>query len=454
MPKRTCLCAFFLFVTVPLWPQGTPDTESINAPNTEDRMLTPPVVSGQAYPVAGVAEERSNFVSGGVAFTTAYSNNVLGSTSGNPVSDVSYSVWPTLAINQTTSRFHWGANYAPGFTFYQQTSSRNQSDQNATLDFQARLSPHVTVAARDGFQKSSNFFNQPDLVSAGAVSGGAQDPNQSVIAPLADRLSNYGNGGITYQFTANDMIGASGSFSRLTYPNPTEVSGLYDSSSQAGSAFYTHRVAEMHYIGASYQYQRLMSYPTQGQNETQTHAVLAFYSFYPSRRFSLSVFGGPQYAIIGPQYATGITAAQPGSQSWTPAAGGSLSWQGQTASMAASYSHTISGGGGLVGAVHMDSAVASYRQQFSRALSASLSGGYTQNNVVGGSSQTASASTNGHTLSGTASLQRLFGEHMSLQVGYTRLHQTYSNVAVFSGNPNTNREWISISYQFTRPLGR
>ena len=141
-------------------------------------------------------------------------------------------------------------------------------------NFQYRLSPHVTFAARDSFQKSSNFFNQPDLASSSAVSGGAQGPNQSVIAPLADRLSNFGNVGITYQFTANDMVGGSGTFSRLTYPNPTEVQGLYDSSSQAASGFFSHRVSRIHYLGATYQYQRLMSYPTGLSSETQTQAVL------------------------------------------------------------------------------------------------------------------------------------------------------------------------------------
>ena len=131
-----------------------------------------------------------------------------------------------------------------------------------------------------------------------------------------------------------------------------------------------------------------------------------------------------------------------------------MNWQGQFASLAVSYVHTISGGGGLVGAVYMDSASASYRQQFTRSLSVACSGGYAQNKVVGDFPQTAAASTNGHSVSGTASLQRQFGEHLNLQLGYTRLHQSYNNVAVLSRNPDTNREWVSISYQFNRPLGR
>jgi hypothetical protein len=51
-------------------------------------------------------------------------------TSATPVSDVSYSIWPTIALDETTSRLHWAISYAPGFTFYQRTSSRNEADQN------------------------------------------------------------------------------------------------------------------------------------------------------------------------------------------------------------------------------------------------------------------------------------------------------------------------------------
>ena len=113
-----------------------------------------------------------------------------------------YSVFPTLALNETTTRLHWTLTYAPGFTFYQHTSSLNQADQNASIDLQYRLSPHVTFSARDGFQKSSSVFNQPSLGTSGAVSGGIQEPNQSVIAPYASQLNNSGNVGITYQFAA------------------------------------------------------------------------------------------------------------------------------------------------------------------------------------------------------------------------------------------------------------
>jgi len=460
-----------LLLAVPLWgqepggvpaqttapvasPAGNPqaaDNDPGNASvNVEDRMLTPPVVSGQSYPTVSSSQERSNYLRGGLSFTSAYSDNV-GTVNGHPESDVSYSVAPTVALDETTTRLHWTMTYAPGFTFYQRTSGRNEADQNALINFQYRLSPHVTFSAGDGFQKSSSVFNQPDLGSAGGVSGGTQGGNFSVIAPVADRLSNSGNVGITYQYAANSMIGASGTFTNLHYPNQAEVPGLFDSESQGGSAFYSLRLSPMHYIGATYQYQRLQSFPAPGTNQTQTHALLAFYTLYPTKRFSVSFFGGAQYADIGPQFAATGSSASPASRSWNPAAGASLSWQGRLSNLALSYLHVISGGGGLIGAVRQDSGSLSIGQQLSKTLSASLAGGYAQNDIL---AAPAMFNGNGHTFSGTASLRQQFGQHVNAQLGYTRLHQDYGTVAVLAAFPDVNREFVSLSYQFSRPLGR
>ncbi|MDR3494157.1 MAG: hypothetical protein P4L82_06105, partial [Ancalomicrobiaceae bacterium] len=90
----------------------------VNNDADADRMLTPPPVSGETYPLSFTSEERANYLRGGVTFNTAYSDNVLGATSAHPVSDVSYSVWPTIALDETTPRLHTVFTYAPGFTFY------------------------------------------------------------------------------------------------------------------------------------------------------------------------------------------------------------------------------------------------------------------------------------------------------------------------------------------------
>jgi hypothetical protein len=416
----------------------------VNLDQGEDRMLTPPPVSGQAYPLSAPSEGRSNYLGGGVTGSASYSDNVLDSASSVPISDVSYSVWPTISLDETTTRLHTVLSYAPGFTFYERLTSRNEADQNVSLTGQYRLSPHVTLSLADAFQKSSNVYNQPDQGLAVGVSGAAQSVNNSIIAPLADRLNNTGNVGITYQFSANAMVGASGTFSNLHYPNPEQVPGLFDAASRAGSAFYSYRAAKQHYFGVSYQYQELLSYPV-STNETQTDGVLLFYTYVPAPGFSFSFFGGPQYYNSGSQFiATNQPIIAP-SHAWTPTAGGSVNWQSLRTGIAVSYSRSVSSGGGLVGAVEFDSANASVRQRITHNLNASLAGYYANNGVL------SIASLGGHSISGSAALQRQIGEHFNLQAGYTRLHQDYSG---FTANPDTNREWVSVAWQFARPIGR
>jgi hypothetical protein len=138
------------------------------------------------------------------------------------------------------------------------------------------------------------------------------------------------------------------------------------------------------------------------------------------------------------------------SESWQPAAGASLNWQGKRTALAVTYAHIITGGSGLASAVQMNGGSASLHQAITKMLSGSIFGGYAQNDLLTSSLNGQS----GHSISGTASVQQLVGQHFSVQLGYTRLRQTYNNVAVISTTPNTNREFVSLAYQFSRPLGR
>jgi hypothetical protein len=98
----------------------------------------------------------------------------------------------------------------------------------------------------------------------------------------------------------------------------------------------------------------------------------------------------------------------------------------------------------------MDSATASLGRQLTKTLNATISGGYSQNIYVGSSL----LGNNGHSVFGTASVQRQLAQRVNIQLGYTHLHQAYNGVEVLSLAPDTNRGFVSISYQFSRPLGR
>ncbi len=394
MLTRLCLTLALLIATPLVWAQTDSNGNEPASPLIDSTMLTPPPVSGQSYPAALGSEERSNFLRYGLSFNSAYSDNALGGST--PMSDVSYSIWPTIALDQKTTTLHTVLSYAPGFTFYQRSTSRDEADQNFSIHVSDRLSPHVTLSAGDGLQKSSSVFNQLDYGSGG-VSGGAGGGNSLVIAPVSPFLHNTGNIDLSYQFAANGMIGASGTFTNLHYSNSDQVTGLADSNTQGGSVFYSLRASRLHYFGVTYQYQRLVSSSaTVGQSETQTHAILFYYTLYPTSTLSISFFGGPQHSNTSQAPLGGLQL--PPAVAWNPSIGGSVSWQGQLTNVAFSYSHAISGGGGLSGAVHSDSANLSLRRRITRTLDASLSGGYAQNNVLG--SPLFGGSNNGHSYFG------------------------------------------------------
>ncbi len=455
MFRQTSLIVILL-AAVPLWSQqpGANATASASSSEQEEsnatagassssgdefRMVAPPPVNGAAYPTETASESRSNYLLGGLTFNTTYTDNLLGGASTKPISDISYSLWPFLDLNHITPRLRTDLTYSPGFTFYQRTSSYNQQNQNLGVDVRYRLSPHVTLSIVDSLHKFSNVFNQPDLFTP--VSGLAQNPTVAVIAPLANQLNNTGNVELTYQFSRDAMVGANGTFSNLDYSNPGQVKGLYDSAARGGLAFYSYRLAKKHYLGVAYQYQQILAYPTGGQSQVQTQTAFAFYTVYVKPTLSLSFSGGPQH--------WDIVAPPPSSQSWSPAATGSFSWQARRTVLSGSYSRMVSGGGGLVGAYRANLAAASFRQVFSRNWNAGVTGSYQHLDPL-----LALFSNGGRTVTASASVQRKVGEHFQAALGYTRLHQTYSDIAAVSAFPNVNREWISLSYQFARPMGQ
>jgi hypothetical protein len=433
-----------LLAAYPLWAQGGAEAAATGTGGGGGAMVTPAPVSGEGYSMGFTSEARSNYLRGGLVFSTAYQSDVATGSNGQPISDVTYTILPTISLDQTRSRLHWVFTYSPGFTFYQKTSSLNQVNQNLGVNLTYRLSPHVTLSLRDSFQQTSSVLNQPNTDLQTPVSGGVFVPNYSVIAPNADVLTNTANATLTYQFAANAMVGASGTFGNLYYPNQSQVPGLANSSSRAGSAFYTHRLAKKHYIGATYQYQAFSASATGVQSETHAQSIFGFYSIYFNPTISLSFFGGPQYSST---QQLGV----PSSQGWSPAGGVSFGWRGKLTSFAASYSQTINNGSGLGGAVHAYNASASFNRQLARNLSAAIGAGYANNSVLDASP---TFNTGGHTISGNASIQRQVGQHLNLQVQYTRVHQSYSDVAAISAIPDQTRAAVNISYQFMRPLGR
>lgn len=439
-----CCFALSLLACISAWSQvETSSSDAANGPADGTQLRLPPPVSGQPYPTEFEGDSEQNYWRGGFTLSSGYTNNVTGST--NPVGSMFYSFWPTIALDKATSRLQLGFVYSPGFTLYQNASGYNKADQNVRVNLQYRISPNLAISLQDGFNKSSNILNQPNPLSASPISGSLPSPGVVVIAPIANQTNNLTSAQLTYQLSPTAMLGGGGNFTSLFYSNPEQVSGLYNSRSGGASVFYSHQLGEKYHTGVTYQYQNTLSSQTNSPgSQVQTQTVFAFLTIYLKPTLSISVSAGPQH----------YTATQrpfPLSSSWSPLLMVSGGWQGQRTTLAANYSRTVNGGGGLNGAFHSNMVGASVNWRMSRNWTAGVSASYSNNKTL---TPLFLSSSGGRVLSGTVSAQRALGERLNLQLGYSGTRQNYEQIAAVADAHYVSRVFVSLNYQFSKPLQR
>ncbi len=404
-------------------------------------MVTPQAVSISGDSIAFTSElERSNYLRGGLSVQGGYNDNIF--TSVPAEGDASYTISPNIAFDMTRSRLKWNLNYSPGFTLYQRFTPEDQVDHVFSTNLQYEMSPHVTLTLQDNLAKTPSFSG---LLQPGTATSGTNVlPTQTfvVVPPLVNTFSNNDSGQVTYQFSPNSMIGMGGSSAEMYFLGDSSLQGLSDSSQYGAQAFYTHRFNASNYVGTNYGFEDIVAHPS--ELETQVHSATLFYTLYFGRSISFSLFGGAQHADT--QEASLLSFSE-----WSPTAGGGINLQGTRNSLALNASRSISTGGGLQGAVRSYLANAAFRHRFTQHLNGEIEGVYSTNDVL----QTAGmTSQSGHTFLFSGSVQRSFGPHFSAQIGYSRVNQHYVSVPSISSNPNVNRGWVTISYQFERSLGR
>ncbi len=449
LPRTPFLLAFLVLIvplaTIPAMAQVEPSaTGNAGGSLDESEMMTPPPVSGMPYANTAGSDARSNYLAANVAVTPAYIDNVLPNSASTPVSDVTYSILPSVSLDHSAPRQKEQLTYSPSFTFYEPTTSLDTVDHNASAAFQYRFSPRVAVSAQDSFTRTSNVYDSNYLFS-NPISGSTLTPTPTAIAPFAEQMINTVNGVLSYQFAPNAMIGGGGSFTNFELPNPAETTGLYNSNASAGQVFYNRRLSRAQYLGLTYQYGRVLAYPVSGVSETQTHTLLPFYTIYFSQAFSASVSAGIQHV-------DNTATEYPATIEWSPSVVASVGWQGSRGNAAASFSRTVTAGGGLLGAYNSDSISASGGWKLARTWTWGLSVGYASISSVTPASFSSLQS--GNTLTAGGLLQHSIGEHFNAGFQYQHLHETYNGIAVINADPDSNRESLTVSYQFRRPLGR
>ena len=433
-----------LLAALPLWSQVEPDaTGGPVGPDDEYSMSLPTQVSGRAYPMELGSEQRSNYLSGGVIFTTAYDDNVFAGSEPTPLSETSFSLFPVIGISRTTPRTSGSLSYGAGFTFYTPTSSLNSINQNASADFDVRLTRHSSISLENSFEQNSSVYNQPYILSGTSVSGSTIGQSAQIIVPFADQLINSTGLEYGYQFSRDAMVGGGASYDLFKYPDLQDVPGLNNSNSEGAVGFYSRRLSRSQYVGAMYRYTRTTTNPVETTTHTQTVSI--FYTAMPSNKLSISLTAGPEYFDTQ-------EAPYPKESSLGSFVMASLDWKQKRTGVAVSYSRAVTAGQGVLGAYTTDSFNLSGRWLIARTWTATLSAAYS--NLASAIAVATPSTPGGHTIFGTVSIQHTLSEHLDIAADYRRLHQTYGGIEVISNSPDDDRVSAGIYYRFTRPLGR
>jgi hypothetical protein len=299
----------------------------------------------------------------------------------------------------------------------------------------------------------TGFF---DAGNGAGTTGGSGGPNASLLAPLATQRSSVTTVEANYHFALNDLIGASGSFYDLHFTNiPTpppdaQAIPLTDTQTASGSAFWLHRLFRRDWGGVSYRFDRITFNPN---GESRVHSFTVVNTLSLSRRITLSGFVGPQYSE-NQGLVAGTTQTQPGqSNAWSVGAGVEGGWQSERTSVLAGYSRSVSDGGGVLGAVRLQNVRGTFRRELVPGWVATVTANHGTNQSITVPSQTSAGSIT--LTSAGASLERNVGKKIGIRFGYTHDFQQRLGVpgAVQTLDAHRNRYFVTLSYQWTKPLG-
>ena len=428
------------------------------APALEENAPVPPPANIAGPSLAFSSDlERANYLRGGIGMGTTYDDNVF-NTASNQVGGFTYSALPHLALDISTSRLRWTSLYSAGLTVNQRLSAQNQGSHSLGMDFEYRLSPHVSLAVTDRFFLTTGFFDQvqtsPDLSGGGIL----QQPNGLVITPLAKNMSNNVNGELSWQFGAGSMVGMTGGYYHSSYNDVAPgTTNLLDTTTESASGFYSHRITTRNWIGVRYGFQHLSFDP--GTEQTNTHSVMFFHTINLNPTMQLSFFAGPEYSdvssqIVIPQVQLPLVlfiSVPISHKTWSGSGGASYSWQGEHTSITAGFVRRVSDGGGVQGAVTMTSVTGALQRQITRSTTLNFAGGYATNDALMGST---SAIGSLKTASGSVGINHRFGAHLGLDLSYARVYQEQTAGTTVPLPANHNRGAVTFSYDFSRPLGR
>lgn len=414
---------------------------------TDDVASPPPSALDNQAPILAFRSEkvRVNFLSAGVDFTGAYSDNALLSTTA-PISDFSYLVQPHLAFSLSTPRVVWNFTLGAGLIVHQRLSQNNLAAKDLGLDLNYRLSENINLRLSDTFTDTAGLFSGFATGTSGSGIGVIGQPTNSLVIPFDQRTeANASLAELRYQFSPSSVAGVRGTFSIVDYPGSatnTQFGPLYNNQAYSGEAFYNYQISATQWVGVTLQARRFEILPSIGT--TDTTSWLLNYTVKPTPGIALTFFAGPAHLEarqVSPNGTTGLFR----DHQWTSAEGAIFDWQSGHTSAAASFSRQLSGGGGLSSGVGLQTLLdARLRRQLGSRQEVNCGFTYTKNDLL--------VSGQGYQgFSGLLEFQQRLANSLVVRIGYARDHQELPGI---QSTANANRTWVSVSYNFVHSFGR
>jgi hypothetical protein len=448
-----CLLAFAAAAVVSVFAQNeTPSPPQEQGPKPEYTQVDP----GKSLDFLGEAVTRSN-LNLGMTVSAAYDTNIA-AFSTKTLSQTSYLFAPHIAITQYRPKLGLSVSYDGGLSVYQQLSNSNTYSQTASADVLYQLASHWQAHAVDHYSYSANPFGsyftiigQPTL----------NYPNPVTYVPFAATNQNIAELDIANQLGRNDTLTFNGSESFRRYSNYsnnyTFQAGLLNMISYSGGANYSHKFSARLSAGAGYNFQSLDF--NHGQQRSGISSMQFFVNYQLTRSWSVSGWMGPEYVssktII--QYLPGRFATLY-QNSWSPAGGLNIGWQGLRDSFVAGFSKQVSDGGGLLATTIVYSMNAAYRRKLGPRWDGLASVQYGNNNSFAASNLNRRFFPDRkYTVTQIyGQLNREITPRITASLTYGYVYETQKNIYIVGAAPNYNESRVSasIQYNWNHPLGR
>ena len=408
-------------------------------PLTPDQLGTAPLTGeGAAY---------KNTMAYGVTSSTAFDDNAPNL--GNTVSNLTSSIQPNVSVSIDRPRSNAFLYYSPTYTYSSNVDAYNSASEAAAAKLEYRLSPRFSIQLKDAFSLTNNSFE--NLQAAGNLPpmGILDRPNTSVLGANLKSTTNQASADSIYRLGPHTSVGIGGTFATLQYQNPFGGAnvGSINSRSWSGRASYSQQLTPRYSFSVEYSTQNFSS---QGLYSTLTHSVLGFWTVSLRQKIQFSVFGGPELSQFNDSLIafSAVAVAKPSSTGFS--GGGNLSWQGEHNGLTASFVQRVSDGGAGGGAA-VDSRTASFGLQ--RRLSSRITTVLFANYVSNTQLDPLVAQPDFASVSGGVSVSRMMTPHWSVNLSASR-QAFLGNTAQLIGQHDHDVATISISYSFTRPIGR